>query len=355
MKENLEFSRDDNNLVLSDKNSSDISSGTEGSFFEEEDTNLLENKELYNKQNIINGSISFINKFEFMKKSNFIYHFYSNNTSIILLMNIISLILFILIICVKLISLFFFSTTKISNNLILCIFILIIPFLLLTLMKIISLYNNYKQVDKEDVNKDLMRLLIQKWNIYYSIGLILLSLNFVLKLITFDIFNYHYKVVLILEIIFIVLSSIIFCIMYYFTKSTNNNILFIHTIDIISFPLSISVLLSFVIINFTDQFNIFIYNSSIYCFLLSCISLLLMVYYNDILFSFLVLIYQISGIKNISFHNMSFELFSTLINLGFIIFMSIKYIRKGFVITNEDNNYTLIDEQFYSATEQSNN
>ena len=66
MKENLEFSRDDNNLVLSDKNSSDISSGTEGSFFEEEDTNLLEKKELYNKQNIINGSISFINKFEFM-------------------------------------------------------------------------------------------------------------------------------------------------------------------------------------------------------------------------------------------------------------------------------------------------
>jgi hypothetical protein len=222
-------------------------------------------------------------------------------------------------------------------------------------MKIISLYNNYKQVDKEDVNKDLMRLLIQKWNIYYSIGLILLSLNFMLKLITFDIFNYHYKVVLIIEIIFIFLSSIIFCIMYYFTKSTNNNILIIHTIDIISFPLSISVLLSFVIINFTDQFNIFIYNSSIYCFLLSCISLLLMVYYNDILFSLLVLIYQIGGIKNISFHDMSFELFSTLINLGFIIFMSIKYIRKGFVNTNEDNNYTLIEEQLYSATEKSNN
>ena len=34
---------------------------------------------------------------------------------------------------------------------------------------------------------------------------------------------------------------------------------------------------------------------------------------------------------------------------------AIKYIRKGFVNTNEDNNYTLIEEQFYSATEKSNN
>ena len=47
---------------------------------------LIENKELYNKHNILNGSISFINKFEFMKNSNFIYKFYISNTSLILIL-----------------------------------------------------------------------------------------------------------------------------------------------------------------------------------------------------------------------------------------------------------------------------
>ena len=58
-----------------------------------------------------------------------------------------------------------------------------------------------------------------------------------------------------------------------------------------------------------------------------------MVYYNDILFSIIVLIYQIGGIKDISFYNMNFHL-------------SIKNIRKGFLFLNEDNNYKLIDEEF---------
>ena len=51
-------------------------------------------------------------------------------------------------------------------------------------------------------------------------------------------------------------------------------------------------------------------------------------------------------IKNISFYNMNFHLFYTLINLGFIIFMCIKNIRKGFLFSNDENNYILIDEQF---------
>ena len=341
MKEASIFSKEENNLILSDKESSDISSGTAGSFFEEEDINLIENKELYNKQNIINGSVSFINKFEFMKKSNFVYIFYSNNASIILIMNIISLITFLLIIFINLIFIIFFNSIM---NFIL--YILLIPFILLTLIKIIFLYSNYKNIDKDNINKDLIKLLIQKWNIYYSIGLILLSFNFILKLIVIDLFNLHYKVILIIDIIVILLSLIIFGIMYYFTKSSNNNILINNTIDALSFPLSISVLFSFVIINFIEQFNILIYNTSFYCFLLTCISLLLMVYYSDILFSIIVLIYQMGGIKDISFYNMNFHLFSTLINLAFIIFMSIKNIRKGFLFLNEDNNYKLIDEEF---------
>ena len=353
MKNKIDLLKDENSSqLLSDKAlTSEVFSATEGSFFEQEDQNLIENKELYNKQNILNGSISFINKFEFMKNSNYIYKFYINNTSLILIMNILSLIFLLFIIGIKLVFLFFVRSIIINNKFMLYIIILFIPFILSTLIKIIVLYDEFKKNDKENENRDLMRLLIQKWNIYYSISIFLLSLNFLLKLLLVDLFNIYYKIILIIDLLIIIFSLIILGIIYYFTKSSNNNILIINTIDFISFPLSISVLLSFTIINCVDQMNNLIFNSSLYCFILLCISLLLMVYFNDILFSFLIFIYQMGGINEISFYNMNFHLFCTLINLGFIIFVSIKNIRKGSLFSNDDNNYLLIDDEFHYSAE----
>lgn len=357
MIENSEIKEEEEEINFSDKEpSNDSYSFTEGSFFEEEDQNLIENKELNNKKNIISGSISFINKFEFMKKTNFIYKLYINNISVVLIMNIISLIFFMLIICIKLIIIFFFGSNIFSNNYMLYIVELFIPFILSTLIKLIILYKDYKLNDNENDNKDLMRLLIQKWNIYYSISIILLTLNIILKFIITKILNsnYHFKILLIINFLIIILSLIILGTIYHFTKCSNNNLIITKTVDIISFPLSISVLLSFAILIFIDEFKNFVYIRDIYCFILSCLSLLLMVYYNDNLFSFFILIYQIGGIKIISLHNMNFHLFCTLMNLVFIIFMTIKNIRKGFLFSNEENNYTLIDEQNQYAIEETN-
>ena len=86
----------------------------------------------------------------------------------------------------------------------------LIPFLASTLSKIILLYNDYKNNDKENENRDLMRLLIQKWNIYYSISLLLLSLNSILKLIIIDGYKYRHKIFLII-VILIILLSLTFC------------------------------------------------------------------------------------------------------------------------------------------------
>ena len=341
------------NILSEKESSSDVSSGTDGSFFDQEDVNLIENKELYNRKNIINGSLSFINKFEFMKKNNLFYNLYVDNISLVLIINIISLLILLIIIFVKSIYLFL-SISKLSDYFMLAIIASLIPFLISTLSKIIMLYNDFKNNDKENENRDLMRLLIQKWNIYYSISLILLSLNSILKLIVIDRYNYRHKIILIIVILIILLSLIILGIIYYFTKSSDNNILIINLMDKISFPLSISILLSFEIINFVEQFNDLIYINNVFCFLLSCLSLVLMVYFNDILFSLLVMLYQMGGIKYISFHNMSFQLFCTLINMGFIIFMSIKNIRNGFCYQNNDNNYTLIDDQFQDNSEETN-
>lgn len=346
------FSKDEN-ILQERESSSDVSSGTDGSFFDQEDVNLIENKELYNRKNIINGSLSFINKFEFMKKTNVFYNLYIDDISLVLIINIISLVILLLIILAKSIYLFL-SISKLSDYFMMAIIVSLVPFLVSTLSKIIILYNDYKNNDKENENKDLMRLLIQKWNIYYSISLLLLSLNSILKLIIIDRYNYRHKIILIIVILIILLSLIILGIIYYFTKSSDNNILIVNLMDKISFPLSISILLSFEIINFVEQFNDLIYINNIFCFLLSCLSLVLMVYFNDILFSLLVMLYQMGGIKYISFHNMSFQLFCTLINMGFIIFMSIKNIRSGFCYQNNDDNYTLIDDQFQDNSEETN-
>jgi len=346
------FSKDEN-ILPERESSSDVSSGTDGSFFDQEDVNLIENKELYNRKNIINGSLSFINKFEFMKKTNVFYNLYIDDISLVLIINIISLLILLLIIFAKSIYLFL-SISKLSDYFMMAIIVSLVPFLVSTLSKIIILYNDYKNNDKENENKDLMRLLIQKWNIYYSISLLLLSLNSILKLIVIDRYNYRHKIILIIVILIILLSLIILGIIYYFTKSSDNNILIVNLMDKISFPLSISILLSFEIINFVEQFNDLIYINNIFCFLLSCLSLVLMVYFNDILFSLLVMLYQMGGIKYISFHNMSFQLFCTLINMGFIIFMSIKNIRSGFCYQNNDDNYTLIDDQFQDNSEETN-
>ena len=346
------FSKEDD-ILPERESSSDVSSGTDGSFFDQEDVNLIENKELDNRRNIINGSLSFINKFEFMKKTNLFYNLYVNNISLVLIINIISLLILLIIIFVK--SVYqFLSIRNLSDYFMLAIIASLIPFLASTLSKMILLYNDYKNNDKENENRDLMRLLIQKWNIYYSISLFLLSLNSILKLIVIDRYNYRHKIILIIVILIILLSLIILGIIYYFTKSSDNNILIINLMDKISFPLSISILLSFEIINFVEQFNDLIYINNIFCFLLSCLSLVLMVYFNDILFSLLVMLYQMGGIKNISFHNMSFQLFCTLINMGFILFMSIKNLRSGFCYQNNDNNYTLIDDQFQDNSEETN-
>ena len=346
------FSKEDN-ILPERESSSDVSSGTDGSFFDQEDVNLIENKELDNRRNIINGSLSFINKFEFMKKTNLFYNLYVNNISLVLIINIISLLILLIIIFVK--SVYqFLSIRNLSDYFMLAIIASLIPFLASTLSKMILLYNDYKNNDKENENRDLMRLLIQKWNIYYSISLFLLSLNSILKLIVIDRYNYRHKIFLIIVVLIILLSLIILGIIYYFTKSSDNNILIINLMDKISFPLSISILLSFEIINFVEQFNDLIYINNVFCFLLSCLSLVLMVYFNDILFSLLVMLYQMRGIKNISFHNMNFQLFCTLINMGFIIFMSIKNLRSGFCYQNNDNNYTLIDDQFQTSSEETN-
>ena len=327
----------------------EISSRTEGSFFEEEDKNLIE-KESKNKKNVITNTFSYTNKFEFTRNNNFFYYFFCENITGIILMNIISIILFLLVFFVKLNFQLFFNREVISNYFIILISILLIPFLGCTLIKMIILFKNRGEKDKYDENKDLLKLVKQKWNIYYSISVFLLTINFLLKLVMIDILHYHFKIILFSDILIILLSLFIFGIIYYLTKSSNN-ILITNLMDQISFPFSISVLFSFIMIIFIEQFKSLIYKSQIYIFLLTLISLLLMAYYDDIIFAFIIFLYQLGEIKVISFYNMSFPMFCTLINLGFIIFMSFKSIRKYLFSSNDDNVYALVEEEIIETNE----
>jgi hypothetical protein len=335
-----------NNLIVSDhlSSSSEKSSGTEGSFFDEEDKNLIEKKVVNNKKGVINNKTSFTNKFEFIKTSNCIYNLYCENIKSILLMNIFSIILFLLAFVVKLIYQLFISKKIVSHYYMLLISLILIPFLFFTLIRMIILFKNLESKDDVNVNKDLIRLIKQKWNIYFAISLFLLTLNVMMKFILIDILHYYYKIFFILDVLIIFISSIIFGIIYYLTKSSNN-ILITDIIDNISFPLSISVIFAFMIVICMEQIKSFIYASPIYVFLLTCVSLLFLVYYNDILCSFLIFLYQLGGIRHISFYNMNFHTFCTLINIGFIIFMTFKNIKKYFFAPVDENVYCLVQEE----------
>ena len=228
---------------------------------------------------------------------------------------------------------------------------MLIPFLICTLTKMIIIYKEESTKDNENENKDIIKLIAQKWNIYYSISLLLMTINSVMKLIIIDILNYHYKIFLFLDILIILISLDIFGIIYYLTKSSNN-ILITNLLDNISFPLTASYLFSYMIIIFVEHLKNLIHNSILYGFLLTCLSLILMVYYNDILGAFIIFIYQLGGIKSISFYNMNFHTFCTLINLGFIIFMTFKSIRKHFFSNNEDDVYSLIKEEITETNDE---
>ena len=131
---------DGNNLILSDNLSSDVkSSGTEGSYFEDEDKNLIE-KAINNKTDVINNKISFTKKFEFIKNSNCIYNLYCENIKCILLINIFSIILFLIALIIKLICKIFYNKTNISDFYIILISMMLIPFLVSTLIRMIIIY-----------------------------------------------------------------------------------------------------------------------------------------------------------------------------------------------------------------------
>ena len=173
MKEQKSYLNEENYMVLSDEElsngTSKISSGTEGSFFEDEDKNLLDKKELNKKKNLVNNAISFTNKFEYIKNANFIYLFYCENINIILLMNILSIICFLIIFIINLFFKIFFKKEVISNYYIILISVMLIPFLVFTLVKLISIFKIFRSNDEEnDENKDIIKLIIQKWNILFN-------------------------------------------------------------------------------------------------------------------------------------------------------------------------------------------
>ena len=342
----------ESNLIFDNISSDDnISSGTDGSFFFDEDKNLIDKKETDNKKFIITNTTSYTNKFEFFRNNNFLYYFYLDNINNILLLNIFSTFVFLLVLIINLIFRIILIGPISFDYYIISISIMLIPFLICTLTKMIIIYKEESTKDNENENKDIIKLIAQKWNIYYSISLLLMTINSVMKLIIIDILNYHYKIFLFLDILIILISLDIFGIIYYLTKSSNN-ILITNLLDNISFPLTTSYLFSYMIIIFVEHLKNLIYNSILYGFLLTCLSLILMVYYNDILGAFIIFIYQLGGIKSISFYNMNFHTFCTLINLGFIIFMTFKSIRKHFFSNNEDDVYSLIKEEITETNDE---
>ena len=344
------------------KDSSDFANFTgtisSESYRNDEDLNLLNKPDLNNpnsREIFVNGVESFIDKFLFIKSNNLFFRYIiTNDASLLLLMYIISLTTLILLLAIKLYFNFF-----VSNKIFSFLSILIIPFEFCSLIKNILLYRDLteKKINKDD--NDILMLFLQKWNMIYPISIFIFSLNIFFQIFFEDIFPLQNKfsiVIKIIEIIMQFLTLIILSFIYYESKSNKNGNLLYDIINNVfswvSFPLSFSALLSFVLIVFVDYINLIVIDIKNFCFLIiTGVSILVMVYYNDFILPIFVLIYQFCTGNQLFNLEFNFQKICIVTNFCLIIYLFVKMYRDKINVIEDDKYNLLKDEINYSTKE----
>ena len=323
---------------------------TSDSFRNDEDLNLLTKPDLRNfnsREIFVNGMESFTDKYLFIQSNNSIFRYLTtNNISLLLLMNIFSLSSLLFLITIKT-----YFNLFVTNKVIFFLNILLIIFESCSLIKNILLYQclTEKKINKDD--NDILNFLLQKWNMAYPISIFIFSLNIFFQIFFEDIFTIQKNFSIVLKIAEFIIQLLVLTILsfiYYESKSNENgNLLYdiINNIfDWISFPLSFSALLSFVIIFFVDFINLSLIDIKNFCFLiLTGVSVLVMVYYNDFILPIFVLIYQFGRANQIFSFSLNFQKICTAINFCLIVYLFIK-INRDKTNINEDERYKLLND-----------
>lgn len=163
---------------------------------------------------------------------------------------------------------------------------------------------------------DVKRIINSHYKLNFFCGNICFTLCFIFSII-------YSKLSILFSLFFVSFAVYFYFISYYTHKSKEQNIIFNTIFDYFSLSYNLSILTAFSYIALSDIMNI-IFPCPIYTILLTFISIVLISYYNDIIFCLCCLIYQISLIKRgLTEINGLFALF-TLICFAFVCYSLIK-------------------------------
>ncbi len=194
-----------------------------------------------------------------------------------------------------------YNNFQLSINIIICIFLSI------TLFRNISIKNL-------TVAQDVKIIIFYHYSYFYIISIFIYVIYFLFLYFIPE--NYYCKNIGMIILSFLALIFLSYS--YFFFKKREENYIFHKFFNYCSLSLSLSALYCFSFIIFINSYMI-IFNNYIFIFMLTIISIILLTYYNDIIFCILTLLYQISFIEKIQLYNNSFKICYK----GIIIFTSI--------------------------------
>ena len=252
-------------------------------------------------------------------------------------MNMIGISLLICSIC-----LYFFNIVfekKELNILNLSINIIISIFLLSTLFRNLSI----KNINQKD---DVKKIIFYHYSFYYIIALNI----YVIYFLCLNYIPRNNKCKNIGMLILAILGIILIGYTYFNYKRREKNYIINKYFNYFSLSLSLSALFSFSFIILINT-CIIIFKSSIYFIILTIISIIFLTYYNDIIFSCFILLYQISFLHEIKPYKIYFKINIIVISICIICSLIFNYNKKNMNKNNENeeikkfqNNDEEIDE-----------
>lgn len=160
--------------------------------------------------------------------------------------------------------------------------------------------------------KDVKRVIKEHYSFNYFIANMTLSFSFITPIFIKNHSSFY-------SLLFALISLFNFFSIYYSYKSKEENIIIKDNFDFVSLSYSLTIILSFSVTYIADILNN-LYQCDFYSIALTLMSIVLIAYYNDILFCFCVLIYQI-GVFNTNWKDLSeISTMFTAICFGYVAF-----------------------------------
>lgn len=313
------------------------------SYRNDEDENLLSNPDLQKinnqKETFIGGIESFTDKYQYNQSNNQLCKYLmTKNISLFLIMNIISLVIILISFIIKFCFILYKIKTT-SYKIISFLIFLVTIFQFCSLIKYISFYRDY--IDKKITRNEneIIMIILQKWNLFYSICILIFSLSIFFSILREDMYFFqNISWIKLLELILQIITLLILSLIYY-GGNLNKNVAINMSgslFNLIAIPFSFSSLLSFVLIIIINSltYSFFInlnYLKNSFFIFMTCVAILVMVYRYDFILPIFNIIYQLANTDQMFDFSINIQKICVILNLCLIVIFFKK------MIDNEQN------------------